>query len=244
MSDFRDFKARMAHARAARVLPKAFIASLGDAGIQPDISAAQSSRPPETPNSMLGASEPFSFPPERKPAPVYDDFDVRPVVEAEIDGLMEWALEKYQEIYPRCTYDSVRPMLLMACRGGRMRFLRTKDATSLFIAETTPWEPELFVYQVFVVARITGAPKEAYRLIRASRRWAESIGAVGFEFGRARCSVNLRDGADFLRRLSVIVPDQKNESWVKILRPVVEEPAEIQPGARMAAMGMSPEPIG
>jgi hypothetical protein len=240
--NWKDTKARMAHARAgrARALPKTFIDSLGEAGQQPQLHAAHAERPAETPNPVLNAFEPFAFPAEPKMAHEYGDGEPRPVVEAEIEELMLWGLPKYQEIYPRCTYDSIRPLLLLACRGGRARFLRTKDATSLFFAETTPAEPELFVYQYFVVSRVnTGnGYKEAYRLIRASQRWAESVGAVGFEFGRARCSVNIRDSVDFLKRLSVIVPDQKNESWVKVLRKPVEEPAEIAPGARMAAMGM------
>lgn len=218
-------------------LPREFIASLGEAGVQPVAVAAQAERPPETPNPTLAAAEPFSFPVEQKPVVEYGDNEPRPVVEAEIDELLEWGLPKYQEIYPRCTAESVRPMLIMACRGGRMRFMRTANAASLFVAETTPWEPQLFVYQVLVVTRIY-APKEAYRLIRSAQRWAESIGAVGFEFGRARCSANVRDDKEFLSRLSPIIPDHKNESWVKILRKPVEEPEELAPGARMAAMGM------
>lgn len=229
---------RMAHARAARGRAKV-LPPMGDER-QPTISTVAPSRPIETPNPMLTASEPFSFAPPARPIETLGEGDPRPVVEAEIDELMAWGLPRYQEIYPRCTAESVRPMLILATRGGRTRFLRTKDAASLFIAEVTPWEPELFVYQIFVVARVNNgtSSKEAYRLIRDSRRWAESIGAIGFEFGRARCSANLRDGADFLKRLSVIVPGQKNESWVKILRPPRIEPAEIAPGARMAAMGM------
>jgi hypothetical protein len=210
-------------------------------GEQPKLEAAIANRPPETPNPILDHSEGFSFPPPPRPPRDYSEFEPWPVVEAEIEELLEWGLPKYQEIYPRCQYDGVKAFLILACRGGRMRFLRTNTATSLFVAERTPWEPDLFVYQVFVVARSsTGdAYKEAYRLIRSSRRWAEDIGAVGFEFGKARCSTNLQNSADFLKRLSVIVPEHKTELWTKILRPPIEEPKEIAPGARMAAMGMA-----
>ena len=230
--DWKDPKARMAHARSqrivgrARVLPKSFIDTLGEAGVQPAPEAAQQMRPIETPNPMLAASEPFSFPPPQRMVEEYGDLDVRPVVEAEIEGLMEWGLPKYQEIYPRCTYDSIKPMLIMGCRGGRMRFLRTANAVGLFIAETTPWEPELYVWQVLVASRMQ-APREVHRLLRAGKRWAEQIGAVGFEFGSA-----VRETTDRMR------PDSQVVRYIKILRKPVVEPAEIAPGARMAAMGM------
>jgi hypothetical protein len=207
-------------------LPREFIAGLGEAGRQPIATAAQTERPAETPNPILGASEPFSFPVEQKPVQEYGDNDPRPVVEAEIDELMEWGLPKYQEIYPRCTAESVRPMLIMACRGGRMRFLRTANGAALFIAETTPWEPQLYVYQVLVVTRIA-VPREALRLWRAGERWAREIGAIAYEFGGAPEDVAERIGRD-----------KAVTRYIKVLTPPIEEPEELMPGARMAAIGM------
>lgn len=228
--DWKDPKARMAHARAQRTvrLPKEFIDQLGEAGKQPPQVAAHQERPAETPNPMLVASEPFAFPPEPRRGHEYSEFDPRPVVEAEIEGLMEWGLPKYQETWPRCTYDSVKPMLIMACRGGRMRFLQTDNVVALFIAETTPWEPELYVWTVLVASRIDAA-REVHRLLRAGKRWAEEIGAVGFEFGTAA-----RETMDRMR------PDSQVVRYIKTLRKPAAVSAVIAPGARMAAMGMAP----
>lgn len=244
--DWSDPKARMAHARAQRGLGgRAKVLPI--MGKQIELEAAKSNPPPVTRNPILEASEPFAFPTPTKPEPQIGPHEPRMVVEAEIDELMEWGLPLYQEIYPRCTEESVRPMLILATRGGRMRFLRTKEACSLFVVERTAWEPLLFAYQVFVVARFTtgASDRGAYRLVRASKQWAEEIGAVGFEFGKARCSVNLQNSNEFLRHLSVIVPEQKNESWVKLLNQPVAE--DVGAGARMRAMEMAanaPEPVG
>src|SRR5215469_5569672 len=149
--DWKDPKARMAHAREARFQTRG-AKTLGPIGPerQPDLGTSVPSRPEETPNPILEASEPFSFTLPERPHNYRDDLEPRPVVEAEIDELMSWGMPRYQEVYPRCIEESVRPMLIMGCRGGRMRFLRTVDACGLFIAEVTPWEPALFVYQVFV----------------------------------------------------------------------------------------------
>lgn len=226
--DMSDPKQRMAYVRSlrrTRVLPVM--------GEQPELQAGIADRPPETPNPMLAASEPFSFDPPPRPNNFNDGLTPWPVVEADIEELLEWGLPRYQEIYPRCTYDSVKPMLIVATRGGRMRFLRTKNGASLFIAETTPWEPELYVYQVFVITRIT-APKEAYRLVRESWRWAHEIGAVAFEFGRAT------QEAEKLM-MDRIRPEGQAVRYVKALRPPVVVSDHTVPGARMIAMGMKPD---
>ena len=105
----------------------------------------------------------------------YGDNDPRPVVECEIDELMEWGITKMREIYPRCTAKSVRPMLVRACRDKKMRFLRTENAAALFLVETTPWEPEPYSYQVLIVTRIV-APHEFMRLIL--EQWRSGRGTL------------------------------------------------------------------
>lgn len=239
--DWNDPKARMAHARAQRIVGRTRV--LPPMGEQPKIKGATpAERPAETPNLMLATGgEPFSFPLPPRPHNYDPALEPRLVVEAEIEELMEWGLPRYQEVYPRCTYDSIRPWLGLACRGGRLRFVRTDNAVGLFVAETTPEEPLLFVYQWIVVRRSSTGDqsKEAYRIIRAGERWGISIGAIGFQFGRGRCCLSLRDDKDFLRRLSRIVPDNVTELYTKVLRKPVDE--DTAPGARMRAMGI-PQP--
>jgi hypothetical protein len=174
-------------------------------GKQPVLIAGVMERPAETPNPMHGATEPFSFPTARSlmPAPVYESTVPRRVVEAEIDDLLEWGMPRFLHRYPRCTAESVRPLLMVATRGGRYNFLRTASACALFVAETTPWEPLLSVFDVFVVSRPARGPGgrvvdegagspawqaaklEVPNLYKAGLAWARDIGAVTYHYGQS-----------------------------------------------------------
>lgn len=176
------------HARQkARAIPR-----MGD---QPRLPKHVPERPEMTadaPNVM----DPVTISLERPPIkPDYSARTVRRVVPAEIDGILEWAVPRFQQRFPRCTPQSVWATLNLGCQGGNMLFVRTDSAVGLFIAERTPWEPELAVYDVFVCKK-RDAQNEDERdaIYRAGLRWAEEIGAVSYQFG-ASTGVKLDDVA-------------------------------------------------
>lgn len=123
----------------------------------------------------------------------------RRVTEADIADILSWGVPRFQRRYPRCTEESVRPMLLMALRSSQFCFLCTDMAAGLFVAERTPWEPELTVQDVFIVAKArqkveegvsqTEAPDlyhgraHAANILRVAFRWAVDVGAVAFHYG-------------------------------------------------------------
>lgn len=146
-------------------------------GHMPEVTAGEIQRIEQTePN--LRSAEPFSFP---RAVMVKEVQALRRVVEAELEELLDWGVPKFQVRFPRCSRESVMPMLRMATRGGKMYFVRTDNACALFVAEVTPWEPLLFVYEVFVVSRIV-APWEERKLRQAGRDWAKDIKACEFRF--------------------------------------------------------------
>ena len=200
---------------------------------QPVLVAGHIERPSETPNPMDNAREPFSFPTGRaRQAPTYESTTPRRVVEAEIDELLEWGLPRFQIRYPRCTVDSVKPMLVMALYSNKFCFLRTSAACGLFIAEVTPWEPELTVQDVFVVGRprhkgeednaeppaLYRARVEAINICKAALRWSIDVGAVAFHYG-STTGVNIDPMAD------EIGYDIRNSSFTKFITPEMREAA-------------------
>lgn len=195
--------------RGARVLPRM--------GEQPVLEAGRQERPTETPNPILASVEPFSFPTARDlmPARTHDSVIPRRVVEAEIDEILEWGLPRFLDRFPRCTPESVRPMLLVGVRGGRFNFVRTGNACGLFCAEVTPWEPLLTVYEVFVVSKGPGVrdgagvgPLEVPNIYRAGALWANEIGACGYRYGSST-------GADIEPIATRIGHDVKEISYFK-----------------------------
>ncbi len=182
---------------------------------------------------MAAAAEPYSPPvrPERKPH-WRDKLEVRRVVEADIEEMMAWVMPRIQKIYPRCTVDSVMPMIRLALAGGKLALLRTDNAVGLFCAETTPWEPDINVYQIFLVSRVrTDDESAAFRdaseanqfrtslagglqptaILQAAERWARSIGARTFQYGQD-------SGEDFDAFAEKVGYDVKTQGYVKILR--------------------------
>lgn len=179
-------------------------------GKQPKLSAGAIERPIETPNLTRGSAEPFSFPTARSlMAPqTYDSVIPRRVVEAELDELLQWAMPRLLQRWPRCTPESVRPMLLIATRGGRYCFLRTSVACALFVADRTWCEPDLVVESKFIISKPssgmggTGRTRDGaevgdlgtapahYRavklelpnLYKAGKKWAEDVGAVSYTY--------------------------------------------------------------
>lgn len=147
-------------------------------GKMPEVVGGEIQRIAQTEPSTR-SPEPFSFPRATMVKPIAD---VRRVNEAELDEMLEWGVPKFQQRFPRCSRESVRPLLQTATRGGKLYFVRTDNACALFVAEVTPWEPLLFVYEVFVVSRIV-APWEVRKLYYAGRDWAKDISACGFNYG-------------------------------------------------------------
>ncbi|HSS23226.1 MAG TPA: hypothetical protein VLL82_02180 [Mycobacterium sp.] len=166
------------HARQrARAIPR-----MGEA---PKLPKHVPERPEMTENPQAGGFEPVTISLERPPIkPDYAKTTVRRVVPAEIDWLIEWGLPRFQHRFPRCTPQSIWATLNLGCQGGAMYFVRTDSACGLFVAERTPWEPELAVYDVFVVKKRDAQNEEERDAIyRAGLRWAEEIGAVTYQYG-------------------------------------------------------------
>jgi hypothetical protein len=165
----------------ARADPRA-IPKMGE---QPRLPKPKLEHPEMTDNPMHAGLEPVTIEPYRQPIkPDYARTAVRRVVPAEIDGLIAWGLPRFQKRFPRCTAQSIWGTLNLACQGGQMYFVRTESACGLFVAERTPWEPELAVYDVFVVKkRDLATDDERDAIYRAGLRWAEEIGAVTYQFG-------------------------------------------------------------
>ena len=194
------------HSRArARTLPK-----MG--GDQPRLPKMALEVPEMVDNPAQAGFEPATIDVERPLSrPDYARTAVRRVVPAEIDWVIEWGLPRFQRRFPRCTAQSIWPMLNAGCQGGPMYFVRTESACGLFVADRTAWEPELFVSDVFVVKKREGATEERDAIYRAGLRWAEEIGAVTFQFG-AETGVKLDEIA---QRLGCDIPIY---GYVKVLR--------------------------
>jgi hypothetical protein len=159
----------------ARAIPKI--------GEQPRLPRPALERPEMTDNPAQAGFEPVTIEPYRAPTrPDYARTAVRRVVPAEIDWIIEWGLPRFQHRFPRCTPQSIWPVLDAGCRGGPLLFIRTESCAGLFIAERTPWEPELTVHDVFVVKRREAADDERDAIYRAGLRWAEEIGAVCYTY--------------------------------------------------------------
>lgn len=168
-------------------------------GQQPKLVAGQLSRPEMIARPTEYSSEPTALPDPRTsmPKPTYESTVPRPVVEAEIDELLEWGMVRLQHRWPRCTEQSIKPLLIMATRGGRYRFLRTSSAMALFEAVTDAFEPERIVRTIFVESKpsiggrgrpivedegsapaVTRASNlEIPNLYKAGKKWAEEIQA-------------------------------------------------------------------
>jgi len=214
---YTDPKARMAVARAGKAVieaakPHVHVRTvvLPPMGQQPVLKLAQPHHVDTiVENPLLSAWEPITFQKETRAMSGFD-VGVRRVVEAEIDQLMEWGLPRFLARYPRARAETIRPMLIMACRGGKLAFFRTDDACALFTAEVTPWEPELFVYETFMVSRIS-VPREVTRLYRAGMKWAIDIGACGFQYGSST-------GVDIRKFAEKVGHDVAGQFFVKHLR--------------------------
>lgn len=181
-------------------------------GEVPALPKPELERPPVTENPMLAGMEPATIPIERPPA--VRDFGrstVRRVVAAEIDELIAWGLPRFQARFPRCTAQSIWPLLNEAVRGGRMLFVRTNSACGLFVAERTAWEPEIAVYDVFVVKRREAADDERDAIYRAGLQWAREVGAVSFQYGSST-------GAKLESVAAAIGFDVPLSGYIKILR--------------------------
>lgn len=194
-------------ARTAAAVPPSRAKTLPRMGEpQPVLVAGTIERPPVTPNPMLEHSEPFAFPRERMAKPSYESTVPRPVEEADLVEFFDWGIERFLKIYPRATEGTVRPWLMQSLRMPSCRFVRTSIAFGLFYAERTPWEPELSVYDHFVVARAgrhgeivqaIAQRLEAPNIYKEGLRWSREIGAVTFQFG-ASTGVDLEPIAKML----------------------------------------------
>jgi hypothetical protein len=151
--------------------------------IEPPPAGTYALRPVEGPFALVGA----------------DSTAIRRVTEADLGELLEWALPIYQKRHPRATIESMLPLLRQACHDNHYRFLRTPDATGLFVFQTTPWEPAGEVIDLFVVAR-DGAVTEAVKIYRAGLNWAKEMRAAEFWFaedtGNELEPIALRIGCD------------------------------------------------
>lgn len=105
----------------------------------------------------------------------------RQVTPGEVDELLTWGLPHFAVCFPDATRDNIRPMLMLACNGGKVRFVRTKHAVGLFALEATPWNPPGTVHKVFVVAR-QHAPAEVLAMYEEGLRWAAACGAKWYHF--------------------------------------------------------------
>lgn len=105
----------------------------------------------------------------------------RQVTPGEVDELLTWGLPHFAVCFPDATRDNIRPMLMLACNGGKVRFVRTKHAVGLFALEATPWNPLGTVHKVFVVAR-QHAPAEVLAMYEEGLRWAAACGAKWYHF--------------------------------------------------------------
>src|SRR5215469_16250819 len=123
---------------------------------QPVLVAGDVARPEMQPNPLALREEPTFIEVERMPPPSYKSIVPRVVVEADLVEFFAWGMPRYLDIYPRAREELVRPWLMQCLRSRTHRFVRTEAAFGLFYAERTPWEPELAVYDNFVVARAEG----------------------------------------------------------------------------------------
>ena len=197
----------------ARTIPR-----MGDP--QPVLVAGTISRPPTTPSTQP-SFEPVIFERERMPPPSYKSTVPRPVFEADLVEFFDWGLRRFLKIYPRATEATVRPWLQSVLRRPDHRFVRTERAFGLFYAERTPWEPELAVYDHFVVARARQGPEdrvmfqaqalEAPNIWKEGLRWANDIGAVTYQWGQAT-------GVDLDPIAKMLGHDYKATGYVKVLR--------------------------
>jgi len=157
---------------------------------QPVLTAGEVVRPEMQPNPLAMREEPTVLEHERMPPPSYKSIVPRTVVEADLVEFFAWGMPRFLKIYPRAREELVRPWLMACMKSPLHRFVRTESAFGLFYAEKTPWEPELAVYDQFVVARHdVGKDRaealEAPNIWKEGCRWAQDIGAVTYQFGCA-----------------------------------------------------------
>jgi hypothetical protein len=192
---------------------------------QPVLTAGTIERPPVIPNPRPMQSEPFSFPRERMPKPSYESTVPRPVEEADLVEFFDWGIERFLKIFPRATEGTVRPWLMQSIRAPSCRFVRTSIAFGLFYAERTPWEPELSVYDHFVVAqsgrhgeivKSIAQRLEAPNIYKEGLRWANEIGAVTYSFGQAT-GIDL-DPIAKLIGIDTQAGDRTMSGYTKVLR--------------------------
>lgn len=206
----------------AAVVPPAKAKRIPLMGEQPILTAGEIHRPPVTPNLRAMSQEPFSFPVERMPKPSYNSTVPRPCEEADLIEFFAWGMPRFLRIYPRAREELVRPWLMSCMRLPTHRFMRTAMAFGLFYAERTPWEPELAVYDQFVVARAPEGSTEDKVILRAGQleapniwreglRWAEEIGAVTYQWGQST-GIDLEPVA---KRLGY---DYRAAGYVKVIR--------------------------
>lgn len=214
-------------ARTAAAVPPSRAKTLPRMGEpQPVLVAGTIERPPVTPNPLLEHSEPFAFPRERMAKPSYESTVPRPVEEADLVEFFDWGFERFLKVYPRATEGTVRPWLMDCLRRPGHRFVRTSIAFGLFYAERTPWEPELSVYDHFVVARAgrhgeivqaIAQRLEAPNIYKEGLRWAYEIAAVTYSFGQAT-GIDLEPIAKMLG-IDVQAGDRTMSGYTKVLRP-------------------------
>ena len=189
---------------------------------QPVLIAGEVVRPEMQPNPLAMREEPTFIEVERMPPPSYKSIVPRVVVEADLVEFFAWGMPRFLRIFPRASEALVRPWLTQCLNSRSHHFVRTEAAFGLFYAERTPWEPELAVYDNFVVARAEGKTGAAKVLDRANKleapniwkeglRWAEEIGAVTYQFGQAT-------GIDIEPVAKKLGYQYRATSYVKVLR--------------------------
>lgn len=110
-----------------------------------------------------------------------DQMIPRSVREDEIDDLIGWGMPLFKHRFPRCTRETILPLLKIGVSSGRMRFVRTENAAGLFVADVTPWEPMATVNEVVVGSRMPSL--EIMSIYRAGKEWAQEIGACEYNYG-------------------------------------------------------------
>lgn len=181
---------------AARV-PEGRAVTIPLMGKQPVLVAGTVSRPEMQPAVEQNLFDPIISERPRLAKPSYDSTVPRPVEEADLVEFFDWGLGRFLKIFPRATEATVRPWLMHCLHAPGHRFVRTSICFGLFYAERTPWEPELAVYDHFVVARAPSTAKtdvdrvmnraqslEAPNVYKEGHRWFKEINAVSFQFGQ------------------------------------------------------------
>lgn len=203
----------------AAVIPPSKAKRIPLMGDQPVLTAGEINRPPTIPNPMAMRQEPTYFEVERMPKPSYKSIVPRICCEADLIEFFAWGMPRFLHIFPRAREEMVRPWLMACMNSPAHRFVRTEAAFGLFYAERTPWEPELAVYDNFVVARATSEGKvvqkagalEAPNIWKEGLRWAIEVNAVTYQFGQGT-------GIELDPIAKMLGYDYRATGYVKVLR--------------------------